>query len=325
MLALSGLLAFGYLIIETFRLPTVPRQRMYVVLILTFFSLLFWAFFEQAGSSINNFTDRNVDRVVGGTGESVVTKADVGRTITLEPTQEQLGYHNGQQMFTLTALNELRRQHSEDKNFQIEWQVADDNVGMHIARRADELPASLFQAANPIYILLLGLVFTALWTQLGTRGLEPSTPLKFAMGLLQLALGFAVLWWGAQVADSRGMVAMRWLLFAYLLHTTGELCLSPVGLSMVTKLSPAQLVSTVMGGWFLATAGSQFMAAIIAQFTRVGDSGAEAGWIPPPKETLHMYANVYGMIAIAAMVAAGVCFLLVPPLKKWMHEGDDKS
>ena len=200
---------------------------------------------------------------------------------------------------------------------------ARDDVGMKIARNADEIPASEFQAVNPIYILLLGLAFSALWTFLGTHGLEPSTPLKFALGLVQLGLGFVALWYGARTADSRGMVAVWWLLLAYFLHTTAELCLSPVGLSMITKLSPAQLVSTVMGGWFLATAVSQFLAGIIAQFTRVGDSETAAAVIPPPCETVHVYGKVYGIIAVAAGVASVVCFCLVPLLKKWMHEDEE--
>src|SRR5690606_19733705 len=129
-----------------------------------------------------------------------------------------------------------------------------------------EIPASTFQSANPIFILLFGLAFTALWGFLGARGIEPSTPVKFALGLLQLGLGFAALWYGAQHADARGMVGMGWLLLGYLLHTTGELCLSPVGLSMVVRLSPARSVSTTTGAWFLATAFSSYLAAIIATF-----------------------------------------------------------
>ena len=136
-------------------------------------------------------------------------------------------------------------------------------------RRDDEIPASLFQSVNPVYIMLLGLVFSAVWSYLGRRGLEPSTPLKFALGLLQLGLGFGVFWVGTQLADQRGMVAAGWLLLGYLFHTTGELCLSPVGLSMITKLAPAVLVSTVIGAWFLSTAFSQSLASTIAQFTKV--------------------------------------------------------
>lgn len=177
----------------------------------------------------------------------------------------------------------------------------------------------MFQAINAVCILIFGLIFTALWTFLGTRGLEPSTPVKFALGLLQLGLGFAAFWYGAQNADARGMVAVGWLVLGYVLHTTGELCLSPVGLSMITKLSPKILVSTVMGAWFLATAFSQYLAAIISQFTGVshGDSGETT--IPVPLDTVHVYGSVFGKIAVAAVICGGICLLLAPILKKWMH------
>jgi len=317
-LMLAGLVAFAYLGFETFRLDRIPRQRMYVVLILTFFSMLFWAFFEQAGSSVNNFTDRNVDRVFE---ERTVTAAEVGQTLRIQPTQEQLGYANGDQMFTLDVIDKLRQQHSKELGFEIDWQVSESNVGMGIAPRIREIPASTFQAVNPIYILAFGLAFTALWAVLGRLGLEPSTPVKFALGLVQLGLGFGVFWYGAQSADARGMVGLSVLFVGYLLHTTGELCLSPVGLSMVTRLSPANLVSTVMGAWFLATAFSQFLAAIIAQFTGVGHGeGNGEGGIPIPKDTVQVYGGVFGKIAIAALISALICFLLAPLLKRWMHE-----
>lgn len=322
-LILSALLAFGYLGYEALRLDKVARHRMYVVFVLAFFSLIFWAFFEQAGSSLSNFADRNVQRVYSAAGR-VVGREDVGKTIRLQPTQEQIGYRNGDRLFTLNVLTNLREKNTEDKNFEVPWKVAEDNVGMRIARRADELPASLFQAANPVYILVLGLAFTALWGFLGARGMEPSTPLKFAFAMVQLGLGFVAFWVGTRTADPRGMVAVGWLLLGYLFHTTGELCLSPVGLSMVTKLSPARLVATVMGVWFLSTAFSQFLAGIIASFTSVSDSSAGA-IIPPPRETLHAYGDVYRIIAIAAFVAAAICFALVPLLKKWMHEGEETA
>ncbi|MBI3467371.1 MAG: peptide MFS transporter [Planctomycetes bacterium] len=317
-LALSGLIALGCLAVETLRLDKVPRERMFVVLILTFFSMLFWSFFEQAGSSVNNFTDRNVDRLFA---HRTITAAEIGHTLRLQPTQGQLGYHNGEQLFTLDVLDRLRAAHDKVPHFEIAWTVAEDNVGMGIAQRADEMPASTFQSINPVYILLFGLVFTALWGFLGARGLEPSTPVKFALGLLQLGVGFGALWYGAQTADERGIVALVWLFLGYLLHTTGELCLSPVGLSMVTRLSPSHLVSTVMGAWFLATAFSQFLAAIIAQFTGVtnGD-GARESVIPVPKETVHVYGNVFGKIALAAILSSLICFALAPLLKRWMHK-----
>lgn len=328
LLAVTGLLAGIYLIVETFRLERVPRQRMYVVLVLTFFSMLFWAFFEQAGSSVNNFTDRNVDRVAEG---RVITADEVGTTIQIQPTQEQLGYSNGDTVFTLSVLDNLREAHLSngdqpgDPDFEIDWVVAEDNVGMGIAERKSELAASTFQAVNPIFILLLGLGFTALWTYLGSRGLEPPTPYKFAAGLALLGCGFATFWLGAVNSDARGMVAVWWLILGYMLQTSGELCLSPVGLSMVTKLSPKVLVSTVMGAWFLATAFSQYLAAIISQFTGVSENGNGEHLIPPPSETVGIYGDVFQKIAIAALAAGVFCLVLAPLLTKWMHEHEAET
>jgi POT family proton-dependent oligopeptide transporter len=319
-LVLAGVVAVIYLALQTLKLETVPRHRMYVVLILTFFSMFFWAFFEQAGSSLNNFADRNVNRVIGAT--RVIENDDVGTTITIQPTQEQLGYTNGARVFTLDQLTALRDANKSNPNFTTEWAVSADNVGMLVAERSDEIPASWFQSINAVYILIFGLVFTALWGFLGKRGFEPNTPVKFALGLLQLGLGFAAFWYGAQTSDERGMVGMAWLFIGYLLHTTGELCLSPVGLSMVTKLSPAFLVSTAMGTWFLATAFSQFLAAIIAQFTRVTDATSS---IPVPKATVNVYGDVYGKIAIAATISALICFALSPLLTKWMHLEEEQN
>jgi POT family proton-dependent oligopeptide transporter len=315
-LTATGVFAVAYLMRALTKLERVARERLLVVMVLMFFSLLFWSFFEQAGSSINNFTDRNVDRVHE---PRHVTPADVGQVLDLTPTQEQVGYRNGLTLFTQQELDHLRGAHADDPTFTVKWQVTAANAGMGIASRSDEIPASVFQATNPVFILLFGLVLTALWGALGKRGLEPSTPAKFALGLAQLSLGFAALWYGARTASPRGMVAVQWLVLGYLLHTTGELCLSPVGLSMVSRLSPPLLVSTVMGVWFLATAFSQYLAAIISQFTGVSESSAELK-VPVPADTVLVYGGVFGKIAVAAMVAAVVCLALTPTLRRWEHE-----
>ena len=318
-LTLAGLIAFVYLTLQAVRQPKISRHRMFVALTLIFFSVLFWSFFEQAGSSMNNFADRNVERVGAG---RVITESEVGSTIRLQPTQAQFGYSNGAELFTIDSLTELRGGQSEP-NFEIDWTVTSDNVGMNVAPRGNEIPASLFQAVNPTFILIFGLVFTALWTLMANRGLEPSTPFKFAFGLLQLALGFGAMWYGATLADERGMVAMGWLVLGYLLHTTGELCLSPVGLSMITKLSPRILVSTMMGTWFLATAFAQYLAAIISQFTGVSEGSGDGGnGIPAPIETVGIYGGVFGQICIVGLISAAICFVLAPFLTKWMHEDD---
>jgi POT family proton-dependent oligopeptide transporter len=277
--------------------------------------MLFWAFFEQGGSSMNNFADRNIDRV---TEDRTITAAEIGSTLRIELNQEQLGRTNGDQLFTLNDLDEAR----EAGDVVVDWVVDEDDVGMGVA--GSEIKATVFQAANPIFILIFGLGFTALWGFLSAREWEPSTPVKFGLGLLQLGLGFAALWYGTHLADSRGMVAMSWLLVGYLLHTTGELCLSPVGLSMVTVLSPKRIVSTVMGAWFLAMAFSNYLAGVIATFTSVQHEAGEAQRVPAPIETVGVYGDVFGTIAIMAIVAAGTVFLLAPLLIRWTH-ADSKS
>ncbi|MHB8874556.1 MAG: peptide MFS transporter [Myxococcaceae bacterium] len=312
MLSIFGGLALVSIFVAAVRSKKVERQRLFVVLILMFFSMLFWAFFEQAGSSVNNFTDRNVDRVFE---DRQVGPSDVGSTISIKMNQEQLGQKNGGEVVTLTTLTNARKANTD----QVQWHASQENVGMGI--EGAEVPASLFQSVNPILILLLGLVFTALWGFLGERGWEPSTPVKFSLGLLQLGLGFGALWYGAGHADARGMVGLSWLFLGYLFHTTGELCLSPVGLSMVTKLSPARMVSTVMGAWFLATAFSNYLAGMIASLTGVAEEAGGQQVLPPPIETVNIYGGVFGTIALTAIGSAVVLFALSPLLSKWMHQG----
>ena len=309
-LSAFGVLALGSIFVEALRAEKVARERLFVVLVMMFFSMLFWAFFEQAGSSISNFTDRNVDRVVES---RALTQADIGKAVDVELSQELVGHTKDGKVFTLDQLDAARKDAKT-----VSWTVAPADVGMGVD--GSEIPASTFQAANPIFILLFGLVFSAMWGWLGRNKLEPSTPVKFAMGLAQLGLGFGVLWYGAQNADARGMVGMSWLVLAYLLHTTGELCLSPVGLSMVTRLSPKHMIATVMGGWFLATAFSNLLGGIIAQLTGVSHGEEGAGAVPPPVDTVHVYGDVFGQIAVACGVATLVLLALSPALRKWMHE-----
>ena len=309
-LMIGGGAALAYLIFATAKSPKIERERLQVVLILMFFSMLFWAFFEQAGSSINLFTDRNVNRVFP---TETVTQEMVGKTIPVQVSQGLTGYQMGDQLITMGDVDDWR----EKKITTIDWPVDEGDVGMAI--QGSEVSTSQYQAANPIFIMLFGLVFSSLWVFMGKRNIEPSTPVKFALGIFQLGLAFGVLWWSAVNADGRGMVAMEWLLFAYLLITTGELCLSPVGLSMVTKLAPKSIVSMVMGAWFLATAFSNYLAALIAMFTGV-EHGEETGTLPPPSETVTTYANVFGPIAVAAIVSALIVLALSPLLTRWMHE-----
>jgi POT family proton-dependent oligopeptide transporter len=316
-----GVFALGYVLFEAFRVTKIERERLFVILIMCVFSMVFWAFFEQAGSSINNFTDRNVDRVTEGRH---VEESDVGEELELVLTQEQLGYPDGASgasgLFTLDRLNAARThaQEAGGSDAHATWTLTPAHVGMGL--EGVEVPASVFQGTNPQFILIFGLVFTALWGFLSKRKVEPSTPTKFVFALLQLGAGFFILWYGAENASERGMVGVGWLLAGYLLHTTGELCLSPVGLSMVSRLSPLRMVATMMGAWYLATAFSQYVASLIAILTSVSEEGDGPQVIPAPAETLHLYSEVFFKIGIAAVIAAVILAVLTPFIKKWMHD-----
>jgi POT family proton-dependent oligopeptide transporter len=204
-------------------------------------------------------------------------------------------------------------------SFEVDWPIDTTHVGMQISERRAELPASIFQALNAIFILIFALVFNALWTWLEGKGFNPPAPVKFALGLIQLGLGFYSLVIGASFANDQGMVSVWWLVLAYYLHTTGELCLSPVGLSAMTKLSAKHLVSTLMGTWFLATAFSQYVAGIISELAGVDESKLEEGF-PTPKETLEISATVFEQVAIVAIACGVVCLVLAPLITYWMHQ-----
>ncbi|MCM5662637.1 peptide MFS transporter [Galbibacter mesophilus] len=179
------------------------------------------------------------------------------------------------------------------------------------------LPASIFQSFNPLFIILLAPLFSWMWLRLNKSGKEPSTPMKFVLGLSLLAFGFAIIVLGAKFfPDQQGLVSVVFVALMYLFHTMGELSLSPVGLSMVTKLSPAKIVGFVMGAWFLSISIGNKLAGWIGALT-ASESVAEGAH---PTETLSIYANTYlvwGVLVVSG--AALLLLLLVPILRKWMN------
>lgn len=165
-----------------------------------------------------------------------------------------------------------------------------------------EIPAGWFQSLNPMFILILAPFMAGLWINLGRRNLDPSIPVKFGLGLIQLGLGFLIMFGASSFVVRGENVLPGWLFFTYLLHTTGELCLSPVGLSAVSKLSPKRFVSQMMGIWFLGTALGSLLAGLLA------------GRFNP--ESLDDMPGLYLQI-IAISVAAGIfMFMLVLPIRK---------
>lgn len=133
---------------------------------------------------------------------------------------------------------------------------------LRLGSRTWEFPAPYFQSLNPLLIFVLAPVFSGLWVWLAARGREPNTPVKMALGLLLLSLGFAVMSLAEGRAATLGRVGPFWLVGVYLLHTLGELCLSPVGLSMVTRVAPAAVAALMMGVWFLSSSFGNYMAGV---------------------------------------------------------------
>jgi POT family proton-dependent oligopeptide transporter len=179
------------------------------------------------------------------------------------------------------------------------------------------MPAGQTQSFNAIFIVIFAPLFTMLWTALGKRNLEPSTPVKFGVSLLLVGLGFLVLVYGARFANEQFKVPLFWLALAYLIHSLGELCLSPVGLSMITKLSMSKVVGLMMGVWFISSAVAQYVGGIIAQFASVETVGGE---VTNLQESLATYVGVFEMIGLWGC-GIGVGLLLVSPLLKLMMHG----
>jgi len=138
-----------------------------------------------------------------------------------------------------------------------------------------EMPASWLQATNPLLIIILAPFFAALWVHLGRRNLNPSVPAKFALGLIQLAIGFGVLAIAARFVVAGEKVLPTWLLLTYLFHTAGELCLSPVGLSAVTQLAPRRYLGQMMGIWFMAASLGHVIAGLLAGSLSAEDEVAQ--------------------------------------------------
>ncbi|WP_292034662.1 MULTISPECIES: peptide MFS transporter [unclassified Brevundimonas] len=230
----------GYVVLK---LRGAERSRMLVALTLIFFSVLFWALFEQAGSSLTLFADQS------------------------------------------TAMPS--------------W-----------------FNAPMTQMFNPGIIVIGGPIIAALWVWLGKRNMEPSTPVKFSFALVLVGAGFLLLTWAS--ANQAGVdfrVPLLFLFLTYFLHTMGELCLSPVGLSMITKLSVDRVVGLMMGVWFLSSSVAHIAAGFIAQAT---STDTVAGVVTSPELALQTYGSIFGTIGWTGVVVGVVLLVLSPLLKKGM-------
>lgn len=226
-----------------------PRefQMMIAAMVLITFNTVFWTLFEQAGSSLTLFADRNTDMSVFG-------------------------------LFSISA--------------------------------------GQTQFFNAFFIVALAPLFSMMWGALARRGIEPGIPVKFGVALVGVGAGFLFLVWGAQFADGQYKVGLWWLAGLYLIHSMAELCISPVGLSMITKLSIARIVGLMMGTWFLSIAVAQYVAGVVAQFASVETVGGE---VTNLKVSLETYVGVFQTIGQISVAIGLVLLVLSVPLKRLMH------
>jgi POT family proton-dependent oligopeptide transporter len=222
-------------------------EMMLAAIVLIVFNVVFWTLFEQAGSSLTLFADRNTDLSFFG-------------------------------WFSITA--------------------------------------GQTQFFNAFFIVALAPVFGALWLALAKRGREPGIPVKFGMALVGVGLGFLFLVWGTQFAGDDFKVGIWWLAGLYLIHSIAELMISPVGLSMITKLSIARIVGMMMGVWFLSISVAQYVGGVVAQVASVETVG---GQVTNLKLSLETYAGVFQTIGLAASGIGLLLLLLSPLIKRWMH------
>jgi len=232
------------------------KKRLGVIFWLFILAAIFWSGFEQAGSSLNIFTAELVNRSAGPS----VFLGGIGALMLTALLAIPLGYYTYKTwtrediwsvakiavVFTSVGLLGL-----------FYWMLSQVGKGW-------EIPASTLQLINPSFIVIFAPIFGFMWTWLASKNANPSIPMKFALGLLGLSAGFFVLAWGSANASSTNLVSPAWLIVMYFLHTVGELCLSPVGLSSMTKLSPKSRVSQMMGIWFVAAALGNLIAGLVA-------------------------------------------------------------
>jgi POT family proton-dependent oligopeptide transporter len=244
---LSYVLAGASLFIAAFilsdkSLNKVDRQRIWVIFIVCFFVIFFWAAYEQTGASLVFFADRQTDLTIG----------------------------------------------------------------------SYSMPPSYFQSFNSVFIILFALPLAWIWVKMGRK--QPSTPTKMALGLAGLALGY---WWiarGVHDVSPTEKVSMIWLTGMYVLHTLGELCLSPIGLSLVNKLSPLKFASLLMAVWFLATAAGNKLAGVMSALYPEG--GKTTVFLGYKMNNLYEF---FMLFVFMAGFAAFVLFLLSKRLQKMMH------
>lgn len=314
-LAIPGILVWAW-----FKGSRTEFQMMLAAMVLIVFNVVFWTLFEQAGSSLTLFAERNTMLEIGWTQPLFAMFRAAPFTYYIF-----FAAVFGGVAWLAWWFFSRGEDAAAKRTMAIAWIVVGvaAMIGMHIARlngfgseRVYVMPAGQTQIFNALFIVMLAPLFSMLWNALAARGLEPNIPVKFGIALMGVGAGFLFLVWGAQFADSRAQVGLVWLAGLYLIHSIAELCISPVGLSMITKLSIARVVGLMMGVWFLSIATAQYVAGMVAQFASVETVG---GQVTNLKVSLDTYVGVFQTIGLVSIVIGVILLLLAWPLKYLMH------
>jgi len=308
-------------------LTSVDWQRIGVILILAFVgNIIFWMAFEQAGSSMNVFAAQATDRTFAMPESIRSFLRDQGAMTMLG------SYFLGAVLFIPLV---LRLRNMISTGFLVSslaWASAAIGlglVGVGIAKTVgmvtnmqpleglanmQTFPATWYQSVNALTIIICAPFFGAMWVWLAKRRMNPSSPMKFALGLYLLGLSFIAMVVGAEQAKG-GLAGPHWLAITYIVYTWGELCLSPVGLSLVTKLAPIRLQSLMMGIWFFTLSLGNLAA---GQFARISERVREGEWT----FIIEGLPGFYLMLVLLP-ISVGVLIMLITPILKRMSHGAD--
>ncbi|WP_160070136.1 peptide MFS transporter [Sphingobacterium bovisgrunnientis] len=298
-LTIAGLLLFiGLIISRLVRYDKIVRDRMIAVIIFAFFTIFFWMSFEQAASSLVIFARDSVDRSLAGISLTIFNTFNTLLTVVPLILISYVLY--------LLAKGTWKKAPSTNIvlaiTFAFVWIVAAWMLYNEFTKEASEIEPSWFSILNSFFIITFASSISKIWDS----KFNPPAAVKYGLGLIIMAVGFGFLAYGAHGIADGVKVSMLWLILAYLFHTLGELCLSPVGLSYVSKLVPARMIAFMFGMWYLAIAiGNKLAALLGGQIENITEA--------------YSLSTFFLIFTIVPTVAGVLIILLHPVLKKLMH------
>lgn len=309
-LLIGALALIGFVVFSDKSLSVLEKKRIAVIFIVSFFVVFFWSAFEQAGASLTFFADEQTDRSLGLSipvwSIHLLSAGLLYYVYTLyRKAATGLGADEGALRTTVFGLLALLAAGTVYGNVQL-------LMGGSSSLSMDTVPASLFQSLNSIFVVTLAPIFAWLWLKLGRH--EPSSPTKMAIGLLLLCFGYLWIAFGVNSVQPGIKVSMIWLTGMYMMHTMGELCLSPIGLSLVNKLAPLKFASLLMAVWFLANAFANKLAGVLSALYPDGKTTSFIGY---QMNTLY---DFFMLFVVMSGVAALILFLLTRWLQTLMRD-----